>query len=285
MKPDKEENAQSQLPLRELVYAPLQAVAQANIRLSANIVEFLTATGDPYTDSMGKSAINLRTIQMLYDQMRSDGQDNTVTDCISLEIPLLSIYPLSTMKISKSRVAFDTAVRDVQVIDGELRIMAEVTGAKTSEQNHTPKISFEIELEGVPPSEGLARFVDVLNTNAVPKHISRKPLDPMGNKLTGSDLEAYQLEMEDLSKEKRMQAHLSEAEEMIRVKNGELRIATGMEYTEFTATVRSADPDENVAEIVTTIEDYRDIKQRLERSLDKLRTDRLRRKMSQQEDA
>lgn len=284
VKEEKVESARKQLPLQELVYAPMQAVAEANIRLSEGIVEFLSATGDPYTDSMGKKAINLRTVQMIYDQMRSDSDDNTVADSISLEIPLLSIYPLSTMKISRTKIAFNTEVRDVQTVDGRPRILAEVTGGAGKEDAKTPSISFEIELEGVSPSEGLARFVDVLNSNAVPKQIARKPLDEHGNKLTGAQLEEYQKELEYTQKERRMRIHLSEAEEMIRRKNSELKMAAGMEYDEFSASGAQA-RDENIAEIVGTIEDYRDIKQRLERSLDQLRTERLRRKMSRQDEA
>lgn len=283
MKPGKEESARSQLPLQELVYAPLQAVAQANIRLSAGIIDFLSATGDPYTDSMGKTAINLRTVQMIYDQMRSDSDDNAVSDSISLEIPLLSIYPLSTMKISRTKVSFDTEVRDVQTVDGKARIMAEVTGQTGKEDAKTPKISFEIELEGVAPSEGLARFVDVLNSNAVPKQIARKPLDKHGNKLTGTELEEYQKELEYAQKERRMQMHLAEADEMVRVKNSELKIAIGMEYDEFIASGVEADSD-RVSDIAGTIEDYRDIRQRLEQGLDQLRAERLRRRMSQQDE-
>lgn len=283
MKTEREESTRNQLPLQELVYAPLQAVSQANIRLSAGIIDFLSATGDTYTDSTGKTAINLRTIQMIYDQMRSDGDDNAVSDSISLEIPLLSIYPLSTMKISRTKISFDTEVRDVQTVDGRPRIMAEVTGQSAKNDVKTPKISFEIELEGVSPSEGLARFVDVLNGNAVPKQIARKPLDEHGNKLTGELLEAYKKEMEFTQKERRMLIHLAEADEMIRIKNSELKIATGMEYDEFSTSGIEADT-ENTSKIVGIIEDYRDIKQRLEQGLDELRTQRLRRKMSQQDE-
>jgi len=87
--------AESAVELRDLVYAPLGAVAEANIRLSSHIVDFLASTGDMNTDASGRPVVRLRTIQMMYEQLGSDALDNTVADSIGLTIPLLSVYPLN----------------------------------------------------------------------------------------------------------------------------------------------------------------------------------------------
>ncbi len=105
MKQQSGEGVQQLVELRDIVYAPLSAVSFANIQLSSNIVDFLAATGDASTDQLGKTTVSLRTIQMLYESVKNDANDNAVADSISLELPLLSIFPLSTLKVSRSKIS------------------------------------------------------------------------------------------------------------------------------------------------------------------------------------
>lgn len=273
------EAVQKKIELRDVVYAPLHAISYANIQLSSDIVKFLAATGDPNTDALGKTTINLRTVQMMYEQVVNDANDNTVSDSISLEVPLLSIYPLSTLKISKSKVSFSAEVREVQTINGHPRIMAELAGSSPQRAGNCPGIHFEVELEGVPAAEGLARFVDTLNSNAVPKQLSRRPLDEKGNKLTGADLQRYEQQMENTRKQRRMQAHLAEADEMIRLKNSELKALTGLDYEECTAAVpQPAQPE--VQQILRSIADFKEIKLAMEQSLERFKAENLKKRLT-----
>lgn len=274
-----ENKTQKIVELCDLVYAPLQAVSQANIQLSSNIVDFLSATGDPRTDVLGKTTINLRTVQMLYEQLHNDAEDNAVVDSISLEVPLLSIYPLSTLKVSKSKVTFCAEVHGVQNINGYPKIIAELAGKTTGRSNNTPQISFEVELESVPVAEGLARFVDTLNTNALPKQLARRPLDENGNKLTGDHLQSYQQQMEYSQKERRMQKHLAEADDMLRIKNNELKLLTGFEYDEFILGESIGLQPDNVKETVRAIEEFAEIKRSVEHGLERMRTKQLKEKL------
>lgn len=269
---------QKGLELRDIVSAPLQAIAEANIKLSANIVDFLCSTGDANTDSLGKSTINLRTVQMLYEQVRNDADENTVADTISLEVPLLSIYPLSTLKVAKSKVAFGVNIRGVQANqNGQTHIYGELAGQPgVKAQGNRPQVSFEVELEGVPAAEGLARFVDTLNSNALPKQLARRPLDESGNKLTGEALNQYEQNVQLAKKQRRLQAHLAEADTMLRQKNNELRLATGMEYDEIKNTPNPEGYGEGVDELLSAIEEFVEIKAGLEQTLAQLRAAQLR---------
>ncbi len=280
MKQQTGETAQKMVELRDLVYAPLQAVSFANIQLSSNIVDFLAATGDPSTDPLGKTTISLRTIQMLYESVKNDAHDNAVSDSISLELPLLSIFPLSTLKVSKSKISFSTQVRDVQNVGGQPKILAELAGGSPKRMAHAPAIRFEVELEGVQVAEGLARFVDTLNANAVPKQLARRPLDEKGNKLTGPDLERYERQMETARRERQMQAHLAEADDMIRVKNNELKMETGMEYEEFLTVKDQTVCSPAATEAAEAIAEFKSIKRSMEQSLEQLRAEQLKERIS-----
>ncbi len=280
MKQQPGEGVQQLVELRDIVYAPLSAVSFANIQLSSNIVDFLAATGDASTDQLGKTTVSLRTVQMLYESVKNDANDNAVADSISLEVPLLSIFPLSTLKVSRSKISFSTQVRDVQHIDGRPKILAQLAGGGARRTGNAPKINFEVELEGVPVAEGLARFVDTLNANAVPKQLARRPLDDRGNKLTGADLQRYERRMETGRRERRMRAHLAEADEMIRVKNNELRLETGMEYAEFTAAGDSGAFSQTANEAAQAIGEFMEIKRGIEHSLERLRAGQLRERLA-----
>ncbi len=280
MKQQTGEVAQKMVELRDLVYAPLQAVSFANIQLSSNIVDFLAATGDPSTDPLGKTTISLRTIQMLYESVKNDANDNAVSDSISLEVPLLSIFPLSTLKVSKSKISFSTQVRDVQNVGGQPKVLAELAGSNPKRTAHSPAIHFEVELEGVQVAEGLARFVDTLNSNAVPKQLARRPLDEKGNKLTGPDLERYERQMETARRERQMQAHLAEADDMIRVKNNELKMETGMEYEEFLTVKNQMECSPAATGAAEAIAEFKSIRQSIEQSLEQLRAEQLKERIS-----
>lgn len=273
--------AQKQIELNDLVYAPLQAVSYANIQLSENIVDFLSATGDPSTDAHGKTTINLRTVQMMYEQMRNDADDNAVADSISLEVPLLSIYPLSTLKVAKSKVSFGAKVRDIHSVDGQPKIMAELSGGAVKGKAGAPQINFEVELEGVPAAEGLARFVDTLNSNSLPKHLARRPLDEKGNKLTGQQLARYEKQSEMNNRERALQARLAETDEMIRIKNNDLRLETGLDYEEFAALEDKKVYSDDAAETAESIAKYKEIKEEIEQSLEKLKEEQLQERIAQ----
>lgn len=284
MKQELSESMQKLIELKDLVYAPLQAVSLANIQLSSNIVDFLSATGDTSTDQLGKTTISLRTLQMLYESVKNDADDNAVSDSISLEVPLLSIFPLSTMKVSRSKINFSTQVKDIQTVNGQPKILAEITGGNDRRTANTPKINFEVELEGVQVAEGLARFVDTLNANVIPKQLARRPLDEKGNKLTGGDLERYERQMEISRKKRQLKAHIAETDEMIRAKNNELKLETGMEYEEFIQIADRAEFSQAANKAADDIGEYMEIKSGFERNLEQLRAKQLKERFENSKD-
>lgn len=273
---DKKQQMDNTVELKDLVYAPLQAISAANIRLSASIVDFLASTGDLSKDANGKPVVQLRTIQMLYEQLRTDAMENTVSDSIGLEIPLLSIYPLSSLKVSKSKVSFDAEIRSLGIVDGEVKIYTQVCSKNERDGANQARVSYEIELDSAPISEGLARFIDTLNTQAIPKLINSKPVDNTGKRLSGKELEDYERQVAYRAKENELASKLNDVKELIRSKNNALKLETGMsfdEYTDHIDSLANAGEDAEAPESYTSIKEYQEISGGLEAQLAELRRD------------
>ena len=275
---DKRKNQHNVVELKDLVYAPLHAVSEANKRLSSKIVDFIASTGDLDSDKDGKPTVHLHTIQMQYQQLRNDMDENTVAERIGLEIPLLSIYPLSSLKVSKSKVSFDVEVKSIKSIGDSVKIFAQVCSKRERDNVNQPRFRFDVELESVPVSEGLARFVDTLNTQAVPKRIHTKPLDGSGNMLTGKDLEDYNRRMEFIAQEAELNNKLEEIKEMIRIRNNALSDKTGMNYDEYIENrsySNDIQEDEEITELCESIVEFRKISSDLESKLEKLNEEKV----------
>lgn len=281
---DKKAQMDNTVELRDIVYAPLNAISEANIRLSAGIVNFLASTGDVGKDASGRPVVQLRTIQMLYEQLRTDKLDNTVSDSIGLEVPLLSIYPLSSLKVSKSKVAFNAEIRSLNMVDGDVRIYTQVCAGNERSGANQARISYEVELDSVPASEGLARFVDTLNTQAIPKLISSKPVDNTGKRLSGKELEEYERQTAFKARESELLSKISEVKELIRSKNNVLKMETGMNYDEYadhlTHLSESGEPPQ-LPETYTAIEEYQRMCGGLETQLDELRREMMKAKVGE----
>jgi hypothetical protein len=273
--------------LKELVYAPLGAVADANIRLSSSIVDFLANTGDVNTDSTGSAMVRLRTIQMMYEQLRSDSMDNTVAESIGLEIPLLSIFPLSALKVSKTKVSFGAEIINMKETKDGLSVFTQISPNNNRAGANNPRISYEVEMDSAPISEGLARFIDTLNTQAIPKRLHSKPVDSSGKKLTGRELEEYQRLIALKERETNLNAKADDLRESIRIQNNALEIETGMnfdEYKENLSHLQERGDDVQILESYTRIEEYQEHVTNTESQLNEVRQEILRCRIAENDD-
>ena len=272
------------IELKDLVYAPLHAVSEANMRLSSNIVDFVASTGDLNKDETGKPIVHLHTMQMQYQQLRNDADDNTVSERIGLEVPLLSIYPLSSLRVAKSKVSFDVEVRNIRNFGDSVKILAQICSKRERNSSNQPKFHFDVELESVPVCEGLARFVDTLNAQAVHKRINTKPLDDSGNVLTGKELEEYNQRMELIKREAELNNKIHEIKEMIRAKNNSLNEKIKMDYDEYIENRNYSNDiheEEEITDLCNSIKDYKDISVDLEDQLAKLNEEKIERRFSE----
>jgi hypothetical protein len=267
------------IELKELVYAPLQAISDANLRLSTNIVEFLSSTGDLVTDKDGNLTAQLHSIQMQYKQLRTDVDGNTVADHIGLEVPLLSIYPLTSLKVSKTKISFNLNVNNMKSEENSVKIYAQFCAKKQRQTANAACINFDVELESVPASEGLARFVDLLNANMTPKRIATEILDDEGYVLTGEKRKIYEDRIAILERETEINNKLNEIRRLLRSKNKTLRTLTGgMDYDEYIENMNYGDKEQENAEITelcNSIKEYRSIRENLEEQLKEIQNEKI----------
>jgi hypothetical protein len=216
---------------------------------------------------------------MQYKQLRTDADDNTVADLIGLEVPLLSIYPLTSLKVSKTKISFNLNVKNMKAEENSIKIYAQFCAKKQRENANLAGINFDVELESVPASEGLARFIDLLNANMTPKIISTEILDNEGYVLTGKKRKQYEERIALLERETEINNKLLEIIKILRSKNKALKTLTGgLDYDECLENSNYNNNDqknEEITGLINTIKEYRDIRENLEGQLNAIQNEKM----------
>jgi hypothetical protein len=244
--------------LKNIVYTPLEAVAQANIGLNAHITKLIQSASDEQTDSNGKNVMKLKTIQLSYDKIRTESvgsEVHTYADNIGVEIPLLSIFAINSLKVTKSKVNFSAEICGFSGENGEIKAYAQVCSPNMRDGDNQARINYEIELTSEPITEGLARFVDMIGSQAMPKVHSTTPLDSNGRRLIGDEKEQFEHRRRLERREQRLTSRLQELTELIRMKNSALKLETGLEFDEYdeqtkNSSDKEAPKSDNYADIV-----------------------------------
>jgi hypothetical protein len=195
----------SRINLRQLIYASLEPIIDANTRMSQSMVDtIIKFSDDKGHDDDGYPVVQLKTIQLVYDQIRHDDLDMLYSEKIGLEIPLLSLIPLSGLKVSKSKIQFSTEVQELEYNNGQVDIYTKVTAADSERSVRNPRIDFKIEIESDPVVEGLARLIDQLGQNFIPTVHETAPIDSDGNRLDDEDQQNHEIRKELYRKELRL---------------------------------------------------------------------------------
>jgi hypothetical protein len=203
--------ARARVNLRQLVYSSLEPIIDANARMSQSMVDtIMKFSDDKGHDDDGYPVVQLKTLQLVYDQIRHDDLDMLCSEKIGLEIPILSIIPLSNLKVSKSKIRFSTEVQEVEYNGGQVDIYTRVTSSESERSAQSSRIDFEIELESDPVAEGLARVIDQLGQNFIPNVHEKNPIDPDGSKLGEEDRENYEMRKQMRQKEQRISRLISQ---------------------------------------------------------------------------
>lgn len=82
------------IPLDDLVYAPLHALAKSNQQLRAQVVEAIKSMGT-VRQSGQEEVVRLNNINIAYDQVRPEGDDGYSVENLQIQVPLLSIVPIT----------------------------------------------------------------------------------------------------------------------------------------------------------------------------------------------
>lgn len=172
------------IPLDDLVYAPLHALAKSNHQLRAQVVEAIKSMGvlkQVGSDEM----INLECLNIAFNQVRPEGEDGYSVDNLQMEVPLLSIVPLTNLAVEKAEVDFSTEVRAEKEEEGNCRINARICSPEQRESDFLPRVSYRLKVKSIPAMEGILRLTDQLSSNQIAKRLDTTPVAVDGN--LGSD--------------------------------------------------------------------------------------------------
>lgn len=173
------------IPLDDLVYAPLHALAQSNHRLRAQIVDAIKGMGSSKQNGQ-EETIHLNNINIAYDQLRPEADEGYSVDSLQVQVPLLSIVPIANLNVDKAEIDFSTEIKAVNNEEtGESRINARICAPSQRESDFLPKVSYKLQIASIPATEGILRLTDSLSASQVAKKLDTRPVAVSGD--LGSD--------------------------------------------------------------------------------------------------
>ncbi len=162
--------------LDDLVFAPLHALAQSNQRLRAHIVEAIRGMGTSKQNGQ-EEIIHLNNINIAYDQIRPETEDGYSVDNLQVQVPLLSIVPVTNLNVEKAEIDFSTEVKAVLNHEtGETKINARICSPSQRDSDFLPKVSYKLQVSSIPATEGIMRLTDSLSSNQVAKKLDTTPI-------------------------------------------------------------------------------------------------------------
>lgn len=172
------------IPLDDLVYAPLHALAKSNQQLRAQVVDSIKSMGTLRQNGQEES-VRLNNINIAYDQVRPEGDEGFSVDTLQMQVPLLSIVPITNLNVEKAEIDFSTEVMAEVGENGKCAITARICSPEQRESNFLPRVSYKMQISSLPATEGIMRLVDMLSSNQIAKKMDTIPLAVDGN--LGSD--------------------------------------------------------------------------------------------------
>lgn len=170
--------------LDDLVYAPLHALAKSNHQLRAQVVDGIKSMGTT-KQSGTDEIIHLESLKIAFDQVRPEGEEGCSVDNLQMEVPLLSIVPLTNLAVEKAEVDFATEVRAEKDVHGVCLINARICSPGQRDSDFLPRVSYKLEVKSMPAMEGILRLTDQLSSNQIAKRLDTTPVAVDGN--LGSD--------------------------------------------------------------------------------------------------
>ena len=166
----------SALSIADLITAPLEAAASAQVALAKNTADFITQVG---FEKDYKGNEKMRSVRFEVTSPAEDGAS------ISVEAPLIALVPIPNLALEEVNVNFqmevDSAVKTTEkAADGDsvssLSVKGKVSSAaaNTRETNQSAKYQISVKAKKQEASEALSRLLDVLASTVTPRGIEQK---------------------------------------------------------------------------------------------------------------
>lgn len=168
------------IPLDDLVYAPLHALAKSSQQLRAYVVDAIKGMGT-LKHTGQEETIQLNNINIAYEQIRQEGDEGYSVDNLQMQVPLLSIVPITSLNIEKAGIDFCTEVRAEKEAGSDCVVMARICAPEPRESDNLPRVSYQLKINSMPATEGIMRLADMLSTNHIAKKTDTTPVAIDGN--------------------------------------------------------------------------------------------------------
>ena len=168
------------IPLDDLVYAPLHALAKSNQQLRAQVVDAIKSMGTLRQNGQ-EEIVRLNNINIAYEQVRPEGEEGYSVDNLQMQVPLLSIVPITNLNVEKAEIDFSTEVRAEKQVEGQCAITARICSPEQRESDFLPRVSYKLQITSLPATEGILRLTDTLSSNQIAKKTDTTPVAVDGN--------------------------------------------------------------------------------------------------------
>ncbi|MBO5032734.1 MAG: DUF2589 domain-containing protein [Lachnospiraceae bacterium] len=172
------------IPLDDLVYAPLHALAKSNQQLRAQVVDAIKSMGTLRQNGT-EETVRLNNINIAYEQVRPEGEEGYSVDNLQMQVPLLSIVPITNLNVEKAEIDFSTEVKAEKSDEGKCAITARICSPEQRESDFLPRVTYKMQISSLPATEGILRLTDLLSSNQIAKKTDTTPVAVDGN--LGSD--------------------------------------------------------------------------------------------------
>lgn len=167
--------------LDDLVYAPLHALAESNHKLRSEVINNIQSMAN-VDNKNNEEVYELKRINIAYNQVRADVDDSYSVDKLQVQVPLLSIVPVTNLGIEEAEIEFSTEVRTQENLDKtERKFEARVCSPEQRNSDFLPRVSYKMKVKSIPATEGIMRLVDALSANQVAKKLESQIISPNGN--------------------------------------------------------------------------------------------------------
>lgn len=168
------------IPLDDLVYAPLHALAKSDQQLRAQVIEAIKGMGTLQQNGK-EETISLNHLNIAYDQIREEGTEGYSVDNLQMQVPLLSIVPITNLKVEKAEIDFSTEVKAETGENDQCKIIARICSPEQRESDFLPRVSYKLQIGSVTATEGIMRLTDILSSNQIAKKLDTTPVAVDGN--------------------------------------------------------------------------------------------------------
>lgn len=168
------------IPIDDLVYAPLHALAKANQQLREQVVDAVRNLGVIQQNGQ-EETVQLDNINIAYEQVRPEGDEGYSVDNMQVQVPLLSIVPITNLNVEKAEIGFSTEVKVMGESEGKQKINARICSPEQRDSDFLPRVSYKLKVGTIPATEGIMRLMDLLSSNQVAKQLDTTPVAVDGN--------------------------------------------------------------------------------------------------------